>query len=67
MIIIGGGIGFLNGVLTYRLQGQALIMTLGRASPSPGWYRSDEHRLAFSGNVFGTVPPWLPESRGDEW
>jgi len=40
VLVIGGGIGFLNGVLSYRLQGQALILTLGMGSPLPASPRS---------------------------
>ena len=60
VLIIGGVIGFINGVLSYKLQGQALIMTLGMGFAVAGLTQiltsigSD-----FGGNVFGTVPPWL--------
>ena len=60
VLILGGLIGFINGVLSYRLQGQALIMTLGMGFAVAGLTQiltsigSD-----FGGNVFGTVPPWL--------
>jgi ribose transport system permease protein len=60
VIAIGGGIGFLNGVLTYRLQGQALILTLGMGFAVAGLVQIlTSIGSAFSGNVFGTVPPWL--------
>ena len=60
VIALGGGIGFLNGVLTYRLQGQALILTLGMGFSVAGLVQIlTSIGSAFSGNVFGTVPPWL--------
>jgi len=60
VIIIGGAIGFLNGVMSYRLQGQALIMTLGMGFTVAGLVQIiTSIGSQFSGNVFGTVPPWL--------
>jgi ribose transport system permease protein len=60
VIIIGGSIGFLNGVMSYRLQGQALIMTLGMGFAVAGLVQIiTSIGSQFSGNVFGTVPPWL--------
>lgn len=60
VLVLGGLIGLVNGLLTYRLQGQALILTLGMGFAVAGLTQiltsigSD-----FGGNVFGTVPPWL--------
>ena len=60
VIIIGGLIGFLNGVMSYKLQGQALIMTLGMGFAVAGLVQIiTSIGSQFSGNVFGTVPPWL--------
>jgi ribose transport system permease protein len=60
VIVIGGAIGFLNGVMSYRLQGQALIMTLGMGFAVAGLVQIiTSIGSQFSGNVFGTVPPWL--------
>ena len=60
VIIIGGGIGFLNGVLSYKLQGQALIITLGMGFSVAGLVQIiTSIGSQFSGNVFGVVPPWL--------
>ena len=60
VLIIGGGIGFLNGVLSFKLQGQALILTLGMGFAVAGLVQIlTSIGSAFSGNVFGTVPPWL--------
>ena len=60
VLIIGGAIGFANGVLSYRLQGQALIMTLGMGFAVAGLTQIlTSIGSAFGGNVFGTVPPWL--------
>jgi ribose transport system permease protein len=59
-LLIGGGIGFLNGILSYRLQGQALILTLGMGFVVAGLVQMlTSIGSSFSGNVFGTVPPWL--------
>jgi ribose transport system permease protein len=60
VIIIGGLIGFVNGVMSYKLQGQALIMTLGMGFAVAGLVQIiTSIGSQFSGNVFGTVPPWL--------
>jgi ribose transport system permease protein len=60
VLILGGVIGFINGVLSYRLQGQALIMTLGMGFAVAGLTQIlTSIGSAFGGNVFGTVPPWL--------
>jgi ribose transport system permease protein len=60
VLVIGGAIGFLNGVLSYRLQGQALIVTLGTGFATAGVVQIlTSIGSAFSGNVFGTVPGWL--------
>jgi ribose transport system permease protein len=60
VLVIGGGIGFLNGVLSYRLQGQALILTLGTGFAVAGLVQIlTSIGSSFGGNVFGTVPPWL--------
>ncbi len=60
ILVLGGGIGFANGVLSYRLQGQALILTLGM-----GFFVAGFVQMIVSigsttgGNVMGTVPDWL--------
>jgi ribose transport system permease protein len=60
VLIIGGGIGFLNGVLSYRLQGQALILTLGMGFAVAGLVQIlTSIGSSFSGNVFAPVPKWL--------
>jgi ribose transport system permease protein len=60
IIMIGGLIGFLNGVMSYKLQGQALIITLGTGFSVAGLVQIiTSIGSQFSGNVFGTVPPWL--------
>jgi len=60
VLLIGGGIGLLNGILSYKLQGQALILTLGMGFAVAGLVQTlTSIGSAFSGNVFGTVPPWL--------
>lgn len=60
VLVVGAGIGLLNGVLSYRLQGQALILTLGIGFAVAGLVQIiTSIGSSFSGNVFGTVPPWL--------
>ena len=60
IVLIGGALGFLNGVLSFRLQGQALILTLGMGFAVAGLTQVlTSIGSAYSGNVFGTVPDWL--------
>jgi ribose transport system permease protein len=60
VLILGGLIGLLNGVLSYKLQGQALILTLGMGFAVAGLTQIlTSIGSSFAGNVFGTVPPWL--------
>lgn len=62
MIVLLTGLifGVINGLLSYRLQGQALIVTLGTGfAISGGVQIVTSIGSAYSGNVFGTVPPWL--------
>ncbi|MDK1118296.1 MAG: ABC transporter permease [Anaerolineae bacterium] len=60
VLILGGFVGFLNGVLSYRLQGQALILTLGMGFAISGLTQIlTSIGSSFSGNVFGKVPGWL--------
>ena len=60
ILALGGAIGFLNGALSYRLQGQALILTLGMGFAVAGLTQVlTSIGSSFGGNVFGTVPEWL--------
>ncbi len=60
ILLIGAGIGFINGMLSFRLQGQALILTLGVGfAVSGGTQILTSIGTAFGGNVFGVVPNWL--------
>ncbi len=60
VLAIGTLLGVINGLLSYRLQGQALIVTLGTGfAISGGVQIITSIGSAYSGNVFGTVPPWL--------
>lgn len=60
VILAGALLGLLNGILSYRLQGQALIVTLGVGfAVSGGTQIITSLGSAYSGNVFGEVPPWL--------
>lgn len=60
VLVLGGAFGFLNGLLSYKLQGQALILTLGTGFALAGLVQIiTSIGSQFSGNVFGTVPEWL--------
>lgn len=60
VLLIGATLGVINGLLSYKLQGQALIVTLGTGfAISGGVQIVTSIGSAYSGNVFGTVPPWL--------
>ena len=60
VLLAGIGLGVINGLLSFRLQGQALIVTLGTGfAISGGVQILTSIGTAYSGNVFGTVPDWL--------
>lgn len=60
VLLLGALIGWLNGMLSYRLQGQALILTLGIGFAVSGLTQIvTSIGSAFAGNVFGVVPNWL--------
>jgi ribose transport system permease protein len=60
VLVVGTVLGVINGFLSYRLQGQALIVTLGTGfAISGGVQILTSIGTAYGGNVFGTVPPWL--------
>lgn len=61
IVVIGGTvIGVINGVLSFRLQGQALIMTLGVGFGVVGACQIlTSIGSAYAGNVLGEVPEWL--------
>jgi ribose transport system permease protein len=60
ILVCGVGIGLLNGILSFRLQGQALILTLGIGFAVSGTTQIvTSLGSRFAGNVFGVVPPWL--------
>lgn len=60
VLIVGVALGVINGLLSYRLQGQALIVTLGTGfAISGGVQIITSIGTAYGGNVFGTVPGWL--------
>ncbi len=60
IIVLGLLVGVLNGFLSYRLQGQALIVTLGVGFAVSGLTQIiTSIGSSFAGNVFGTVPDWL--------
>lgn len=60
VLAIGLLLGLINGFLSYRLQGQALIVTLGTGfAVSGGVQIITSIGSAYSGNVFGQVPDWL--------
>ena len=60
VLAVGVALGVINGLLSFRLQGQALIVTLGTGfAISGGVQILTSIGTAYSGNVFGTVPDWL--------
>lgn len=60
ILILGAAMGFLNGILTYRLQGQALILTLGTGFATAGLVQIiTSIGSAQAGNVIARVPDWL--------
>lgn len=60
VILVGGLIGLINGVLSFRLQGQALILTLGTGFAVGGLVQIlTSIGSSYSGNVYGQVPAWL--------
>ena len=60
VLVIGGLLGVMNGLLSFRLQGQALIVTLGTGFAISGSVQIiTSIGTAYGGNVFGVVPGWL--------
>ena len=60
VLILGLLIGFVNGILSFRLQGQALILTLGVGFFVKGGVQILVSMGTFSaGTVFGVVPDWM--------
>lgn len=60
ILVLGGLIGLLNGIMSFRLQGQALIVTLGTGFAVAGFTQiMTSIGSQYAGNVFGTVPSWL--------
>ena len=60
ILLLGAIIGAINGFLSFRLQGQALILTLGTGfAISGGTQIITSIGTEYSGNVFGAVPGWL--------
>ncbi len=60
ILLAGGLIGIMNGLLSFRLQGQALIVTLGMGfAVAGGTQILTSIGTRYSGNVFGVVPDWL--------
>ncbi len=60
ILVLGGIVGLLNGIMSFRLQGQALIVTLGTGFAVAGFTQMmTSIGSQYAGNVFGTVPGWL--------
>ncbi len=60
VLLLGALIGLANGLLSFRLQGQALILTLGVGFAVSGITQIiTSLGSRFAGNVFGKVPDWL--------
>jgi len=60
VLVIGAGFGLLNGVASYKLQGQALIVTLGTGFMLAGLTQGITTIVsAQGGNVVARLPGWL--------
>jgi len=60
ILLLGAFVGFVNGVLSIRVQGQALILTLGVGFVISGLTQIlTSIGSAQMGNVYGKVPDWL--------
>ncbi len=60
ILVLGGIVGLLNGIISFRLQGQALIVTLGTGFSIAGFTQiMTSIGSEYAGNVFGNVPKWL--------
>ena len=60
VLLLGIGVGLINGLLSFRLQGQALILTLGVGFIITGLVQAlTTIGSDFGGSVFGVVPKWL--------
>lgn len=60
ILVLGGVVGLLNGVISFWLQGQALIVTLGTGFSIAGFTQiMTSIGSQYAGNVFGIVPKWL--------
>ena len=60
ILVLGGIVGLLNGIISFRLQGQALIVTLGTGFSVAGFTQiMTSIGSQYAGNVFGNVPKWL--------
>lgn len=62
LIVVAAGmlVGALNAVLSFRLQQQALIVTLGVGfAVAGGTQIATSIGSAYSGNVFASIPPWF--------
>jgi ribose transport system permease protein len=60
VVCAGAAVGLLNGILSYRVQGQALIMTLGVGFSIVGATQIlTSIGSAYAGNVLGKVPEWM--------
>ena len=60
VLLMGLGVGIVNGLLSFRIQGQALILTLGVGFVVTGAVQAlTTIGSDFGGSVFGVVPKWL--------
>jgi ribose transport system permease protein len=60
ILFLGTVIGFINGLLSFRLQGQALIVSLGVGfAVAGGTQIVTSIGTRYAGNVHGAVPVWL--------
>lgn len=58
VLLVGAAIGLVNGLLSFKLQGQALILTLGVGFAVSGGIQTIT-TIGSGGTVFGVVPQWL--------
>lgn len=60
ILLLGTALGWVNGILSFRLQGQALILTLGIGFAISGTTQIlTSIGSEYAGNVVGNVPVWL--------
>lgn len=60
VLAVGAGVGIVNGLLSFRMQGQSLIMTLGVGFAAAGAAQIvTTYDSIYAGNVLADIPDWL--------